>query len=69
MFTDRRKISFHSEQKQSTSLYESQSLTKLRVIFCTTVGRYRHLTHQPCGLTPINERQAGKVKTEVLRDF
>jgi len=66
MFTDWRRVSFRSEQKQSTSLHERWCLSELRVI-CTIAGEYRQLTHQPRGLTPIHEKQSGKVNTVALK--
>jgi hypothetical protein len=46
---ERKRVSFHKAQNQSTSLNERQSLTELRMA-CTTAGKLGKPMHQLCSL-------------------
>jgi hypothetical protein len=58
-------VSLHKTQKQSTSLNERWSLTKLRVL-CTRAGAWGKANCQPCG-SQAQWNHSKEVETVVLK--
>jgi hypothetical protein len=63
--SDLRRVSFHEAQKQTTSLNERWSLTKLQV-FCTIAGEWGKANCQPFG-SQAQWNHSKEVKTVTLK--